>query len=153
MAEQGRYVYQWQRPMVTTDALVFGLTEGEAAKVLLVRRGQEPFKGFWAVPGGFVEMDEDLPAAAARELQEETAITGIDLRQLATFGKPGRDPRGRQITVVFWGKCRLTDFESQTKAGDDAAEAKWFDIESLDELKLAFDHKEVIELGIKSLKK
>ena len=134
--------------MVLSAGIVIVRREKNTWKYLLLRAYRN-----WDFPKGEVEPGEDALRTAVREAKEETGITGIDLRQLATFGKPGRDPRGRQITVVFWGKCRLADFESQTKAGDDAAEAKWFDIESLDELKLAFDHKQVIELGIKTLKK
>lgn len=142
MAVQGKYIYNWPRPMVTADALVFAVCGGRKS-VLLIRRGNEPYKGLWAVPGGFVEMDEELEAAAKRELFEETDIKGIDLKQMHTFGTIGRDPRGRQITVVFTG---TVDKEIEPTAGDDAAEAKWFDINDLP--KLAFDHDKVIEMGI-----
>jgi 8-oxo-dGTP diphosphatase len=138
--------------MVTTDALVFGFDELGGVRVLLVNRGQDPFKGLWAVPGGFVEMDEDLPLSAARELEEETGLTGISLQQLATFGKPGRDPRGRMVTIVFWGLCKLVDVLPQTRAGDDAAMAQWFALDKLGELEMAFDHREVVALGIERLK-
>ena len=151
MAVKGKYVYEWPRPMVTTDALVFGFDD-TSVKVLLIKRGQDPFAGKWAVPGGFLEMDEDLVVSASRELYEETGLNGIKLKELATFGKPGRDPRGRLITVVFWGYCKLAEFVTQTRAGDDAALATWFELDKIDELDFAFDHKEMVSLGIMNLK-
>ena len=93
MALQGEYIYDWPRPMVTVDALIFAVCGGRKS-VLLIKRGNEPFKGLWAVPGGFVEMDEELETAAARELYEETGIEGVALKQMHTFGTVGRDPRG-----------------------------------------------------------
>jgi 8-oxo-dGTP diphosphatase len=150
MAKQGEYVYDWPRPMVTADALVFAVG-GERLKVLLIKRGKEPFLGKWAVPGGFLELDEELGNCAVRELQEETGLTGVRLSQMHTFGTIGRDPRGRQITVVFAG---TVDEELEVVGGDDAAEAAWFDVDDLPEM--AFDHVEVIAMGktrIKELKK
>jgi len=148
MNTKGEYIYDWPRPMVTADALVFTHSGGKI-KVLLIKRGNEPFKGKWAVPGGFVNMDEELEDAVLRELEEETGLTGVYLKQMHTFGTVERDPRGRQITVVFMGIAK----EEQTKvqAGDDAAEAKWFDIEELPE-ELAFDHDEVIRFAVGKLK-
>ena len=148
MNKKGKYVYEWPRPMVTTDAVVF-TQSGDKTKVVLIKRGSEPFKGQWAVPGGFVDMDEELEDAAVRELEEETGLTGIHLEQMHTFGTVGRDPRGRQITVVFMGIAA----ESQTKlkAGDDAAEAQWFDINELPE-NLAFDHNEMVRFAVEKLK-
>jgi 8-oxo-dGTP diphosphatase len=147
MAKKGKYVYEWPRPMVTVDAIVFAVIKG-VAKVLLIKRGNEPFKGLWAFPGGFVDMDEELEDAVARELAEEAGLVGIRLEQMYTFGKCGRDPRGRNITVAFWGiapkgKTKIT-------AGDDAAEAKWFDIKKLP--KMAFDHRLVAKAAIKRYK-
>jgi len=132
--------------MVTVDAAVFCFIEGRA-HILLIRRAGEPFKGLWALPGGFVEMDEELKDAAARELEEETGITNIDLRQMQTFGRCGRDPRGRNISVVFMGIAQET---GRPKAGDDAASAGWFDIRKLPG-GLAFDHSEVIKSAITRL--
>ena len=149
MAEKGKYVYDWPRPMVTVDAVVFSLS-GDKPQVLLINRGQEPFKGKWAVPGGFVDMDEELEVAAARELAEETGLTGIQLEQMHTFGKCGRDPRGRQITIVFIGIT--TRGFNKIRAGDDAAKAQWFDIEKL-LIDLAFDHNEIIKCAIENLEK
>ena len=144
MATKGRYVYQWPRPMVTVDAVVFGIFE-KKAKLLLIRRKNEPFKGQWALPGGFVDIDEELEDAAARELEEETGLSGIRLEQMRTFGKVGRDPRGRQITVVFVGVA--AQGRTDISAGDDAAEAKWFDLDELPG-ELAFDHDEVTRFAI-----
>jgi 8-oxo-dGTP diphosphatase len=145
---RGKYIYDWPRPMVTADAAVFTHSGGKI-RVLLIKRRNEPFKGKWAVPGGFVNLDEELEDAAVRELAEETGLTGVRLEQMHTFGTVGRDPRGRQITVVFIGIAK----EGQTKveAGDDAAEAQWFDIEELPE-DLAFDHDEVIRFAVGKLK-
>ena len=102
MAEKGKYVYDWPRPMVTADAAVFAVSDG-MPKILLIERGHEPFMGKWALPGGFIELDEELEHAAARELAEEAGLENVELEQMRTFGTVGRDPRGRQITVVFLG--------------------------------------------------
>ncbi len=152
MAVQGTYIYEWPRPMVTTDALVFGFTNEGGINMLLVKRGQPPFKGQWAVPGGFLEMDEELAASAARELCEETGLSGIALKELGTFGTPGRDSRGRVITVAFWGCCEFSECLAHTKAGDDAAEAEWFNINEFDKIDFAFDHRKIVERGISLLK-
>ena len=149
MAKKGRYVYQWPRPMVSADAIVFTFVRNRA-KVLLIERGREPYKGKWAFPGGYVEMDEELEDAAARELEEETGLTGIALEQMHTFGTCGRDPRGRQITVAFTG---IAGSRQRTlRPGDDAAKARWFDIEKLPS-ELAFDHEEVAKFAISRLKR
>ena len=148
MAKKGKYIYNWPRPMVTVDAVVFAFFDG-TAKVLLIKRGNEPFKGKWALPGGFVDIDEELETAAARELAEETGLQDIPLEQLHTFGRCGRDPRGRQITIVFMGIA--TKGLDKIKAGDDAAKVRWFDIEKLPD-DMAFDHNEVAEFGIERLR-
>jgi 8-oxo-dGTP diphosphatase len=136
------YTYQYPRPMLTVDALVFAQTETERF-VLLIKRKNPPFQGQWALPGGFVEMDEDLECAVKRELKEETGLEIDHLEQFYTFGKPGRDPRGRNVTVVF---CQILQETRKTFAGDDAEDAKWFPIQLLPEL--AFDHQEVIEMAL-----
>jgi 8-oxo-dGTP diphosphatase len=146
MAEKKKYIYEWPRPMVTVDAAVFDVSS-EVPKVLLIKRGNEPFKGQWAFPGGFVNMDEELEDAAARELEEETGLRGVKLEQLHTFGKCGRDPRGRNITIVFIGIAK----DTKVKGGDDAAEAKWFDIDNLPE-NMAFDHDNVAAIAIARVK-
>ena len=162
MAKKGRYVYDWPRPMVTVDAAVFNIS-GDKIKMLLINRGNEPFKGKWALPGGFVarlqdrlaplagfvEMEEELEDAVVRELAEETGLTGVKLEQMHTFGTIGRDPRGRMITIVFMGI--VNNEQTEIKAGDDAAKARWFDIENLPE-NMAFDHNEVLKFAIKKLK-
>ncbi len=148
MNTKGKYVYDWPRPMVTVDAAVFTFSS-DIVKVLLINRGNEPFKGKWALPGGFVGMDEELEDAVVRELEEETGLTGVRLEQMRTFGTIGRDPRGRQITIVFMGIA--SEEQTKIKAGDDAAQAQWFDIEELPE-DMAFDHNEVVKFAVEKLK-
>jgi 8-oxo-dGTP diphosphatase len=123
------------------------LVEGRT-KLLLIQRKHDPYKDHWALPGGFVEMDEDLPEAAARELAEETGLKDVPLEQLRTFGKPGRDPRGRTITVAYFGIAGKN--WQQVDAADDAAHVQWFDIESLPGM--AFDHDEIARCAIERLK-
>jgi len=149
MAKKGLYCYAWPRPMVTVDAAVFRFHRGRP-QMLLVKRARQPFEGQWATPGGFVEMDEELEDAVARELREETGLSGIQLEQMRTFGTVGRDPRGRQITIVFMGI--LEHCRPRLNAGDDAAEARWFDIDRLPQ-NMAFDHREVAAFAIKKLKR
>jgi 8-oxo-dGTP diphosphatase len=148
MAKKGKYVYEWPRPMVTVDAAVFGLLR-EGAKLLLIRRKHDPYQGCWAIPGGFIEMDEELEDAAARELAEETGLTGVALEQMRTYGTIGRDPRGRLITVVFMGI--VDEKRAAAKAGDDAAEAQWFEIDALP-MEMAFDHDEIARFAIRRFK-
>ncbi len=147
MNTKGKYVYDWPRPMVTVDAAVFTFS-GDKARVLLINRGNEPFKGKWALPGGFVGMDEELEDAVVRELAEETGLPTVRLEQMRTFGTVGRDPRGRMITIVFMGIA--AEGQDKIKAGDDAAQAQWFDIEKLPE-DMAFDHNEVSKFAIETL--
>ncbi|MDD5328181.1 MAG: NUDIX hydrolase [Phycisphaerae bacterium] len=149
MAKKGKYVYEWPRPMVAADSAIFRFFSGRA-RLLLVNRKYEPYKGKWCLPGGFVNLDEELIDAAARELAEETGLTGVRLEQVHAFGALGRDPRGRVITITFMGT--ITKGRNKPKAGDDAAKARWFDIEKLPE-DLAFDHNEVVRLVIKKLKR
>ncbi len=149
MTKKSRYVYDWPRPMVSVDAAVFSFFRG-GVKLLLIKRKKEPFKGHWALPGGFVGIDEELAAAVERELAEETGLGNVVLEQMHTFGRCGRDPRGRQITIVFMGVALKP--RRKLKAGDDAAEAKWFDIEKLPG-NMAFDHDEVVRFAIRKLKR
>lgn len=149
MNKKGKYIYDWPRAMVTVDTVVFSFFN-DNAEILLIKRKNEPFKGRWAVPGGFVGIDEELEAAAARELAEETGLVNVRLEQMHTFGRCGRDPRGRLITIAFMGIA--AEGAAKINAGDDAAEARWFDIEKLPS-DLAFDHNEMTAFAIEKLKK
>ena len=142
------FTYDFPRPSVTVDVVVFAILTGKL-QILLIRRLHEPFAGYWALPGGFLEIDEDIESAARRELAEETALADLYLEQLYSFGKPGRDPRGRTITVAYYALLSA-DKAGETFAGDDAAEAQWFGIEQLPNL--AFDHDEIIRCAIERLK-
>ena len=139
------YSYKYPRPCVTTDSLIFRKING-FWNILLIERGNEPFKSCWALPGGFVEMDEDLDTAAARELQEETHLEDIELHQLYAFGAPDRDPRHRTITIAYWG---IDNSEKKAEAGDDAARLLWFAIEKLPPL--AFDHDKIIAKALETI--
>ncbi|HET8754140.1 MAG TPA: NUDIX hydrolase [Salinimicrobium sp.] len=131
-----------QEISVSTDSVIF-YDKQKILKLLLVRRKAEPFKGKWALPGGFVKDKEALEEAAKRELKEETGLKIDNLNQIKAFGAPGRDPRGRTITIAFWGSISA---EENIKANDDAADAKWFRVDQLPEL--AFDHQEIIEAAL-----
>jgi 8-oxo-dGTP diphosphatase len=133
------YCYSHPHPAVTTDIAVFTIRD-EALQLLLIRRGRPPFEGAWALPGGFLDIDEDLDACATRELAEETGVRDIYLEQLRTFGAIGRDPRERVVSVAYLALAPATNLCLQ--AGDDAAEARWFRLDALPEL--AFDHAEII---------
>jgi 8-oxo-dGTP diphosphatase len=141
------YTYDWPRPSVTVDAVV--LTKGPRREVLLIRRKGPPFKGQWAIPGGFVEMDEDLEPAAHRELEEETGLRGVKLEQFRTYGRPGRDPRGRTISVVYVGEVAT---RPEVKAQDDAAEARFWPVDALP-LPLAFDHDTILREALEWLER
>lgn len=136
------YSYDYPHPAVTTDIVIFSIRDSEL-KLLLIKRKGAPFKGRWALPGGFVQLDEDLEAAASRELAEETGVSGVYLEQLYTFGRPDRDPRERVITVAYYALIpsdRLT-----LTASTDAEAVGWF---GLDELPaLAFDHDDIVEMA------
>ncbi|NTW25262.1 MAG: NUDIX hydrolase [Lentimicrobium sp.] len=133
------FTYHYPRPAVTVDSLIFR-NAGNEPEVLLIKRGNPPFEGMWAAPGGFIEMDETPEAAAARELAEETGIEGVELWQYHTYGDVYRDPRHRTISVAYAGF--LHDAAKIAKGGDDAAEAGWFNINKLPSL--AFDHDLVV---------
>jgi 8-oxo-dGTP diphosphatase len=148
MTKKRKYTYDWPRPMVSVDAAVFAFF-GKRAKLLLIQRGREPFKGKWALPGGYVGIDEELGDAVTRELEEETGLRGIKLKQIHTFGKCGRDPRGRQITIVYLGIAGRG--QTKAKAGDDAAKTRWFDVDKMPR-GLAFDHDAVTKFAIARLK-
>ncbi|MCB2207174.1 MAG: NUDIX hydrolase [Bacteroidetes bacterium] len=134
------YSYKYPRPALTVDIAIF--REGkDDHEILLIKRKNNPFKGMWALPGGFVDMDETVETAASRELFEETSLSGIHLEQFHVFSEVDRDPRGRTVSVVFTG---LLKDDQEAKAKDDAKEARWFDLEKLPEL--AFDHRKIIDL-------
>lgn len=139
--------YEYPRPALTVDCVVFGLDEDEL-EVLLVRRGLEPFAGRWALPGGFVHIDETLDDAALRELQEETGLERVYLEQLYSFGALDRDPRERVITVAYYALVKLSDHK--VRAATDAADAAWFAISDLPEL--AFDHAEIFDVALARLR-
>lgn len=138
------YTYEYPRAMNTVDIVVYGV-QGGHLKILLIKRGREPYKDCWAFPGGFLNMDEDLKACASRELKEETGLELTRLRQFYTFGRPDRDPRGRVISTAFIGFVKIDEFEN-LKADDDAKDLQWFDIDKLP--KMAFDHDEIFRKSL-----
>lgn len=151
------FTYKHPRPFVTVDCVVFGTDLDDTKsplKVLLIRRGQEPFEGKWALPGGHVEtgesaedQGEDIEAAAHRELAEETGIKVEYLEQLCTFGKPNRDPRGRAISIAYFALVRAMDYEAH--GGGDASDALWTPLAKAKGL--AFDHDEILAAAITRL--
>ena len=145
MAVKGTYTYDYPRPAVTTDCVIFGY-DGKELKVLLIERGIEPFKGCWAFPGGFLNMDEDALAGARRELKEETGLENAFIEQFHTFSEPGRDPRGRVITIAHYALVKIQEVEG----GDDAAQARWFPIGEVPPL--AFDHDRILRMAMSRLK-
>lgn len=138
------YTYEYPRPALTVDAIVFRNNHG-IHEVLLIQRGHYPFEGMWALPGGFIDMDETCEEAVVRELKEETNLYLADLKQLCTFSAVDRDPRGRTISVFYYGSVEMNN--SEVKGGDDASDAKWFDVNDLPEL--AFDHIEAVEMAFR----
>lgn len=145
MAVKGTYTYDYPRPAVTTDCVIFGY-DGKELKVLLIERGIEPFKGCWAFPGGFLNMDEDALAGARRELKEETGLENAFIEQFHTFSEPGRDPRGRVITIAHYALVKIQEVEG----GDDAAQARWFPIGEVPPV--AFDHDRILRMAMSRLK-
>jgi 8-oxo-dGTP diphosphatase len=138
-ATSGPYCYPYPHPAVTTDVVVFTIREGRL-QLLLIRRGGEPFEGHWALPGGFLAIDEDLELCAKRELEEETGVAGVYLEQLYTFGRPGRDPRERVISVAYY--ALVPSERLALRPASDATEAAWFPVADLPPL--AFDHDQII---------
>lgn len=141
------HTYQYPRAALTVDCVVFGFDEGEL-KVLLIRRALDPFKGWWALPGGFVRVDETLDEAARRELQEEAGLRGVFLEQLYTFSAIERDPRERVISVAYYALVKLASHD--TRAATDAADARWFPISKVP--RLAFDHADILATALTRLK-
>ena len=141
------HTYQYPRPALTVDGVIFGL-DPEDLKVLLIQRDLEPFAGRWALPGGFVDMGETLDAAARRELAEETGLSDVYLEQLYTFGDPGRDPRGRVVSVAYYALVNLAD--RPVAAATDARNAAWFAADDVPPL--AFDHDRILDMALARLK-
>jgi 8-oxo-dGTP diphosphatase len=142
------YTYEYPRPALTVDCILFGFDEGDL-KVLLIQRANDPFKGLWAFPGGFLDMeDPTVEFAAKRELEEETGLTNVFMEQLYTFGDNGRDPRGRTVSVAYYALIKLSDYKVQ--AGTDAENAQWFAISEVPPL--AFDHAKIFQVAIERLK-
>jgi len=142
------HTYKYPRPALTVDCVVFGLDQQHRLKVMLIQRNIPPFQGNWALPGGFVRIDESLEEAAIRELQEETGIERLFLEQLYTFGAVDRDPRERVVTVAYYALVNLK--EHAVKAASDARDAAWFAIDALPPL--AFDHTQILALALNRLK-
>lgn len=141
------FCYEYPRPALTVDCVVFGLDE-EDLKVLLIQRDLEPFAGKWALPGGFVRVDESLDDAARRELEEEAGLGRVFLEQLYTFGDLNRDPRERVVTVAYYALVNIRDHRVQSAT--DARDAAWFSV--LDLPTLAFDHKRILRTAHERLK-
>ena len=135
------YTYKYPRPAVTADCVV--ITREAEPKVLLIQRGFDPYKGCWAFPGGFMNMDETADQCAIRELEEETGLKVSTVYQIGTYSKVNRDPRGRTITVAY---IAIIDSPLEVQGRDDAAKAEWFPISDLPEL--AFDHEEIMSDAI-----
>lgn len=145
--ENSRYCYRYPHPAVTADCVVISKGEQNEPHLLLIKRGNEPFKDCWAFPGGFINPDETMEEGCIRELREETGISAGNIMQTGAYSDPHRDPRERIITVAF-----LTFMEKmEAKGGDDAAEARWFPFSSLPQL--AFDHELILKNTLKTIKK
>ena len=148
IGKKGTYTYEYPRPSVTTDCVIFGYDVKDGLSVLLVERGIEPFKGCWAFPGGYLQMDETTEAGALRELKEETEfdVEKDFLEQLGCFSEVNRDPRGRVLTVAYYALVQ----KGAVKGGDDASNAQWFPIGDVPQL--AFDHEKILRVALKRLK-
>lgn len=143
------YTYEYPRPALTVDCVIFGKDESENLKVLLIERAHDPFRGKWALPGGFIDESETAEAAANRELFEETGVENIPMIQLHTFSAPNRDPRGWTISVAFYAIVNMMD--CKVKAGDDAKKAEWLNVSEIGEM--AFDHTVILKMALERLPK
>ena len=143
--EENKYCYKYPHPAVTTDCVIFGF-DGSELQVLLIERGIEPFKGKWAFPGGFLNMDETAGEGALRELKEETGLENAYIEQFNTYSDPGRDPRERVITIAHYALVRI----QEVKGCDDAAKAQWFPIDEVPQL--AFDHDKILRDAMRKLR-
>ena len=137
--------YKYPHPAVTTDCVIFGF-DGMKLNVLLIERGVDPYKGRWAFPGGFLNMDESADEGARRELKEETNLSAAYVEQFGTFSDPNRDPRERVITIAYFALVKLQD----VKGGDDAAKAQWFPMDQIPQL--AFDHDRILRKAMDCLR-
>lgn len=135
--ETRTFTYKYPHPAVTTDCVVFGV-DGDQLNILLIERGDEPYKGCWAFPGGFMNIDETAEQGAMRELYEETGLVIKNLKQIGAYTAVNRDPRERVITIAFY----TTTKKSDVKGSDDAAQAQWFPIDQVPPL--AFDHDQIL---------
>lgn len=144
--EDLKYCYKYPHPAVTADCVIFGYDDKDI-KVLLIQRANEPYKGKWAFPGGFMNIDETAEQCARRELEEETGLKDVEVEQFYTFTDVNRDPRERVITVAHYALIK----QSEVKANDDADEARWFSLDKIPSL--AFDHKLMLDKAIEQLKK
>ena len=142
------HTYEYSRPALTVDCIVFGLDAQKELKVMLIQRNISPFQGKCAISGGFVKLDKTLEAAALRKLQEETGIHDVFLEQLYTFGDLARDPRDRTVTVAYYALINLT--EQEIKATADARAAAWFALSEIPQL--AFDHDQILQTAIARLR-
>ena len=138
---KGTYTYDYPRPAVTADCVVF-CNDSDGLSVLLIERANEPFKGCWAFPGGFMEMDEDAEDCAKRELKEEAGLEIRTMRQLGAFTDVDRDPRGRMVSIAYYAVIEKSD----VKGSDDAAQAKWYPVDSIPVL--AFDHDKILRQAL-----
>ncbi len=139
------YTYKYPRPAVTADCVV--ITREKEPQILLIERGDEPFKGCWAFPGGFLNMEETTEQCAIRELNEETGLLVKDITQIGAYSKVDRDPRGRTITVAY---LSIIDKAEKVNGNDDAAQAKWFSLSTLPHL--AFDHADILKDALEVFK-
>jgi 8-oxo-dGTP diphosphatase len=145
MNDDMKYCYEYPHPAVTTDCVIFGF-DGTKLKVLLIERGIDPYKGKWALPGGFLRMDESAEEGALRELKEETGLETAYIKQFHTFTAPLRDPRERVITIAYYALVRL----QEVIGGDDAARAEWFALDDVPAL--AFDHDQILRIATRELR-
>ncbi|MCR5569216.1 MAG: NUDIX hydrolase [Paludibacteraceae bacterium] len=143
--QKGTYTYDYPRPMVATDCVIFGF-DGAKLQVLLVKRGEEPFKDSWVLPGGFLKMEESAEVSARMMLQSKTGLSNTYIEQFHTFSAPDRDVRGRVISIAYYALVR----KQEVREGANASEAAWFSLDELPEL--VFDHKDILDMALAKLR-